>query len=177
MDEGQVRVQLLANKALVAIAGTVASSWEKFTGWLVAGLGASLALIIANLDKLKDVLSVASVSQATRIFFVILVLHAVQKILAVAVAGAVASDEKAVLAKPDPPLEDSEALAIINHIEKSYFFPFSLMIRRTLRRMRNGDLVHVGQLVVRLALASTLFAVGQLLLALWAVWVISRGLT
>lgn len=177
MDAQEARTQLLANKALVAIAGTVASSWEKFTGWLVAGLGASLALIIANLDKTKDVLSVASVSQATRIFFAILVLHAVQKILAVAVAGAVASDEKEALAKADPPLNESEALAIIAHIEKSYFFPFSLMIRKTLQRIRSGDLVHVGRLVVRLALASTLLAVGQLLLAPWAVWVISRGLT
>src|SRR5215207_4854121 len=73
------RVPELSNRLLIGIAGTVADQWEKFTGWLVAGLGATLALIVANLDKAKDMLQAPSVSYAIKVFVAILIVHTAQK--------------------------------------------------------------------------------------------------
>lgn len=178
MDEPEdvTRAGWLGSKVLIGIAGTVARHWEKFTGWLVAGLAASLALIIANMDKTKDMLPAASVSQAVKIFVVILVVHTLQKILAIVVASAADAEQKDVIAKATPPLTKEEAKALIGHIEGSYFFPFSLMIRATIRRLEKGDFIHVGRRIVRLALVSTLLAGVQVVLAVWAVSVIARGL-
>jgi hypothetical protein len=50
----------------VSVAGTISAQWEKFTGWLVTGLAATLALIVSNLDKAKDMLQPSSVSFATQ---------------------------------------------------------------------------------------------------------------
>ena len=170
------RTAVLASKVLIGTAGTIAGQWEKFTGWLVAGLGASLALIIANMDKTKDMLPAASVSQAVKIFIALLLVHTVQKILAFVVASAVDADQKEVIAKASPPLNQQEAIVMLDHIEESYFFPFSCMIHGAFGRIRKGELIHVGRRIIRFALASTLLAAMQVLLAVWAVSVIARGL-
>ena len=177
MDEPHpARAGLLATKMLSGLAATLAGHWEKFTGWLVAGLGASLALIIANMDKAKDMLPAATVSQAVKIFVWLLVVHTVQKILAIVVISAFDASKDDTTSKAEPPVTVAEAAALINHIEASYFFPFSLMITASFNRLRNGDFIHVGRRIIRLALASTLLAMVQVVLAVWAVWVIARGL-
>ncbi|RYF61519.1 MAG: hypothetical protein EOO27_01670 [Comamonadaceae bacterium] len=170
------RAAVLANQTMIGVAGTIASQWEKFTGWLVAGLGAALALIVANLDKTKDMLPASTASQAIKIFVVILMVHTLQKVLSIAVASAAASEEKQVLAKLDPPLTAEEAAGVLDHVEDAYFFPFSCMISDAFRRIRRGELVHVGRRIIRLALVSTVLAGAQVCLAVWLVWGIARGL-
>jgi hypothetical protein len=50
------------------------------------------------------------------------------------------------------------------------------MIRDAFRRMRNGEVTHVGIRVIRLALIATIAAAVQVGLSVWLVWVIAKGL-
>lgn len=170
------QVALQSNKLLITIAGIMAEQWEKFTGWLVTGIAATLALIIANADKTTALLQVASVKYAIKIFIAILVVHAVQRILAIAIASGVAGFEK--FQKPDGAvLDQRQALEVIDTLEDAYFFPFSCMIHSMLRRVRKSELTHVGKRILRLALTSVLLAGVQVCLAVWAVWKIGNGLS
>lgn len=170
------RVGDLTNRVLINVAGTIAAQWEKFTGWLVAGLAAALALIIANLDKTNGMIHGATATTAIKIFVAILIVHTLQKILAIVVASAAAGMEKPSLKDLTPPINDLEASRLLENIEDAYFFPFSCMIHDAFRRIRKGELAHIGTRVVRLALISSLLALVQVGLAIWIVWVIARGL-
>lgn len=170
------RVEELTNKMLINIAGTIASQWEKFTGWLVAGLAAALALIIANLDKTNGMIHAATATTAIKFFVAVLIVHTLQKILAIVVASAAAGMEKPPLKDIAPPLNQVEASMLLDKVEDAYFFPFSCMIHGTLRRVRKGELAHVGTRIVRLALLSSLLALVQVGCSVWIVWVIARGL-
>jgi len=170
------RAPELTNRLLIAVAGTISAQWEKFTAWLVTGLAATLALIIANLDKAKDMLEPASLSYAIKIFVAILLMHTVQRVLAIAVASGVDQMANPAIKDLQPPITPTESAALLANIEAAYFPPFSWMIRGAFRKIRQGELIHIGTRVVRLSLTGTLLAVVQVGLALWLVWVIAKGL-
>jgi len=166
----------MTNKSLVGIASIVAAQYEKFAGWLVAGLGASLALLVSNLDKTKDMIQPASVSYAIKIFVAILVAHTAQKILAIVVSSGATSLQSAVGAVMEPPLTMPELSAYLANLENAYPWPMKGMVRSSFNRMRKGELTFFGKLIAQLSLWSAGLAALQIALAIWLVLVISRGL-
>lgn len=175
-EDNSPRVQVMTNKSLTGVANIVAGQYEKFTGWLVAGLGAALTLLVSNLDKTKDMIAPASVSYAIKIFVAILVAHTVQKILAIIVTSGVTAQENSAGANMDPPLTMAELYAFLSNLESAYPWPMKLMIRKSFARLRKGELTFFGKRLAQLSLCSAGLAALQVVLAIWAVLVIARGL-
>ncbi|MDP9908929.1 hypothetical protein J2W27_001031 [Variovorax boronicumulans] len=174
--DNTVRVQVMTNKSLVGVASIVAAQYEKFAGWLVAGLGASLALLVSNLDKTKDMIQPASAGYAIKIFVAILIAHTAQKILAIVVSSGATSLQSDAAAGMEPPLTMPELSAFLANLENAYPWPLSAMVRRSFNRMHKGKLTFFGKMIARLSLWSAGLAALQILLAIWLVLVLARGL-
>ena len=76
----------------------------------------------------------------------------------------------------DPPLTMPELFAFLANLENAYPWPISAMARRSFDRMRKGELTFFGKMIARLSLWSAGLAALQILLAIWLVLVLARGL-
>lgn len=170
------RVQHLTTKVLVRVAAIAATEYEKFAGWLVAGLGAALALLVSNLDKTKGMIETASVSYAIKIFVAILIAHTAQKILVIIVTSGSSAQRDGAIFEMQPPLTGPELSAFFTNMESAYPWPMRWAISKGLARIQKGELIFFGKWLAGCALFSAGLAVAQVLLAIWAVLVIAKGL-
>ncbi|MDN4587572.1 hypothetical protein DBA29_03545 [Xenophilus aerolatus] len=161
-------VQVAAHRTQLTLADVVASRYDKLTGWLVAGMGAALTLMISNIDKSSAIISVQSIRNALKIFIVLLLVHVAQRLLALVIETAAAAQEKA--SKEDLSKLNglAELFAYLDLLEKPAVRPFSWFVSKTLNQARKGRLmgarmVLLMQFVVFLALAQVLLAVGALI--------------
>lgn len=167
-------VAIAAHRTQLTVAEIVASRYDKLTGWLVAGMGAALTLMISNIDKTTTILSTNSVRTALKIFVGLLVLHMVQRVLALFVETAALVQEKMTKEDLSSLTGLSDLFTFLTILERPTFPPFSWVVARTFNQARRGVLM--GGRIVQVVQAIILLAIAQVACAIWALTVIVRGL-
>ena len=78
-----------AAKVLNAMAGSINTQLAAFSSWMVAGFGAVLGLLVANIDTIAPFIPPTIIGGAVKLFLVAVVLNVFQRYLAAIVAGSV----------------------------------------------------------------------------------------
>lgn len=178
MKPPDIQTSVFAGQLLVVGAQKVSASLDSFSGWLVAGFGATLALFIANLDIVSKFIAPGNIGHAAILFLISAVLAVFEKLLAAFVAsGTAAAIEGAALGKD---LAEREIYldipACFAESKKALYWPGSVFAARAFEKARLGDFAGPGRMYTKLGQLQALIVVIQAVLSLAAAAVIVCGL-
>lgn len=87
--------QHVTNTLMIMAAGRSSNVVDSFTGWLAAGVGGFFALLFSNLDGLKPYIEIGNIKLGAILFFVAIVLTAIEKYIAAIIQGTVEAAKEA----------------------------------------------------------------------------------
>jgi hypothetical protein len=179
MKPSEMQAAIFAGQLLTLATQKVSSSFDTFSGWLVAGFGAALALFIANSDSVSTFVSTRSVKSAAFLFLASAVLAVAAKLLAAFIAaGTTAAVEAAQLGRDLAEREVEIDLArLFAETEKALFWPAKLLARRAFAKAQRGDYAGPGRMYTKVAQLQALAVIIQAVLSFVAALVIVRGIT
>jgi hypothetical protein len=170
------REQQAAQHALLASSAAISSALSTFVGWLLAVSGASLALILSNLEKIAPHVEVRSFKWALVWFGCSLLLGLMSRWLGTAVAGAVAATSAMQeRAERLGPIDGFNQLAFTKLLSDGLMPIYRCLSWRSYRRAKKGDFVPALRGITYQSQAQALLALGQLLLVFIAVVVFVHG--
>ncbi len=162
----------LASTVIQGAAAELSRNLDLFSGWLLAGFGAVLGLVIANIDSISVSLPPERVFGATKIFIWAAGLALVAKYLSLIVVTArsvgdqaAASTEKLLSQEPQA-LAQSSFSALFSEIEGAFFYPAKWYMRWNLRKIHDGDFVHGARLLMKIAQFQSVLVLTQSILHL-----------
>jgi hypothetical protein len=167
-------IPLATHELVIAAGGVIAEKWEKFGGWVIAGFAAVAGLSVSNYERAVQMTSARTVTVVLVMFFLAVVLHAVQKIAATMVQAGVAGGKAGKEMKLE--LKPREVEPFLNSVTSVYPWPMSLLIGRMFEKMLTKGVTHVSGIMIRAALLSAGLAALQLLIGLGAIGVIGFAL-
>lgn len=178
MNSSEIQATVFAGQILNIATQKVSSSFDTFSGWLVAGFGAALTLFIANLDTVSKFASLASIKSASFFFLASALLAVIDKLLASFVAaGTAAAIEGAALGKDIAEREiEIDVARLFFETEKALFWPGKLLARRALSKAQSGDFAGPARLYTKVAQLQVLIVLIQAILSLIVAVVIVRGI-
>lgn len=164
-------VAALTHAMVLAIAGVVTDKWEKPAAWLVAGFAAVAALAVSNFDKAVQLTGAQTMYAVLVMFFLAVVAHVAQRFASTIVQASVAGYE--VGKKVDiEKLFPAELDLLMGGLVAAYPWPANLIVRRMFAKLVAFGPEHINKLTMRIAMAASLAALVQVLLALVAIaWV------
>ncbi|MGH9858475.1 MAG: hypothetical protein ACRD5F_00470 [Candidatus Acidiferrales bacterium] len=169
----QIAELVLANRLLTVMASRVSENLATFSSWLIGSFAGILALLIANLSDLSEVLPAKAVGTSASIFLIAVGLHVLQRYLAAIVAGgAIVTREAEALPTP----AHLDFTVVFRQLERATFWPTSILVRRMLARVQAGDLAAGGRLYGKLAQIQSYLVFGQLAFVVWAALKLAKTL-
>lgn len=171
--------KVFANSLLTLGAGKSSAALDNFSGWLLAGFGAVLALLLSNLDSVAPYLPISTVRLAAFIFIIAAAFGVAEKYLAALLSGAVeaslvSSELGEKMADRDI---DLDFAFIFAETERASFPPARWIVRRMLRKVREGDLVASGRFFSRCSQVQGVLVLCEAILIILATCLIVSGLT
>lgn len=173
-----VREKVLVNSLLFAAVGKGSAIIDSFSNWLLAGFAAAITFLLGNLQAVSEYVSKSSVQYCAYLFFGVLVLGILEKILATIVgsasAGAAAGREIAAdNFKQDIELDPA---VIFRESEKAILRPMRWFVSRSFKKAQAGDLTAAARSFTLVAQIQGFFVALQVLVVLRAVYVIAKGM-
>lgn len=144
-----------------------------FASWMVAGFGAMLGLLVANIDTVSPFIAPVVVGASVKLFLAALVLNVLQRYLAAMVAGSIAVAHEVQLIPID---HEVDLGYVVREIECATFWPTSILVRWSNRKALSGDLAVSGRLNVRLAQIQGWLVLGQMIVVVSSTVLIANGL-
>jgi hypothetical protein len=165
-QDNVVRARMLAGLMLVATAGRLTASLDRFSSWALASGGAFLALLIASAKDLTSVLPQGVISQTAFIFLYAAVVGVIQKYMAAGICGAAESAKSAMEFGEKVGVVDRQTL--FSEMERGYPRPWRYAVSRAYKRSMEGDYSFGGRMLSRLSLLHSLLVLLETSLLLWA---------
>lgn len=134
---------IYAGRMLSIMAQCISSELAKYSGWMIAGFGAFLGLIVANIDKVAPYIAPQAIGCSVSVFMVAVVLNVFQRYMAAIVAssGAVAKEVEAISIVP--PFNMPYTLS---QIELSTFWPARKFVGWSNAKILAGDIALAGRI-------------------------------
>ena len=178
MKPSEIQARIISGQLLVVAAHKASASLDSFSGWLVAGFGAALALFIANLDTVSAFIDPYNIKCAAILFIVSAVLATVERLIAAFVAsGTAAGIEGAALGMDLAEREvDLDITTFFAETKKALYWPGSVFASRAFAKAQAGDFAGPGRMYVKIGQLQALVVIIQAALSLSAAAVIVCGL-
>jgi|SRR5690348_6541728 hypothetical protein len=172
------QANIAAGQLLIVAAQKVSASFDSFSGWLLAGFGAALALFIANLDAISDHIDSYSIRYAAGLFLASAVLAVLQKLLAMFVAGGTAAGVAGAAMGKDLADRgiDLDVATFFEETKKALYWPGTIFASRAFKKAQSGDFAGPGRMYVKISQFQALIVVIQASLSLAAAAVVVCGL-
>jgi hypothetical protein len=173
-----IHEKALAGRVLSMIARVVSAEQTSFTGWMVAGGGASFGIIVVNIASVSQFIEPARIGLAVLLFLLVVGLHTVQRWLSAITTGSAAASGEAhqlitELAARGQPLNVQE---LVHEIEKGILPPTKWLVRRQSAKILQGDLAAGGRLQLLLVQIQGYLVLLQMFLLLTAAAVLAFAL-
>jgi hypothetical protein len=140
---------------------------------MMVGFAAILGALLANLDSSSKFLAAETLSSISKLFAVAVLFCVIQRYSAAVVASSSAVAEEI---EKHPPPEKMNIASFMEQMEGATLWPMRYMVRRSNRRILQGDLAAGGRLISTFAQIEAWLVFAQLLLVLAAAWVLASGL-
>ena len=172
------QANIAAGQLLIVAAQKVSASFDSFSGWLLAGFGAALALFIANLDTVSGYIDFSSIRCAASLFLLSAVLAVFQKLLAMFVAGGTAAGVAGAAMGKDLADRgiDLDIATFFEETKRALYWPGTVFASRAFNKAKSGDFAGPGRMYVKISQLQALAVLAQASLSLAAAAVIVCGL-
>ena len=178
-DQGDFREAIIANGLMASMGNRVTEQLSTFSSWLIASYALVLGLLIANIKSVAMFLPAACIGSSAEFYLVALLFHVFQRYLAASLAAgaAVQKDTEELLAKKnDPNLPPLQPTVIFDLVARGLWWPVNKYTNWLIRKMLAGDLSLAGRAQMVMAQIHALLVFAQMMLIIWAAFVIARAL-
>lgn len=157
----------VADRILGAYGAMLSSELQRFGGWIAAGSGGAIALLLGNLTDLSASMEVRAIFTACWLFVASLLVYVLEKWIAAQVSGASAALPIVMEAHEGVDLDRLDGPKVIATMIGRSIWPFSWFMRRAAKKRHEP-----GARIARLSQVQTWGLVLQLLLALGAIGIL-----
>jgi hypothetical protein len=158
---------------LMAMAECMSANLTKFAGWMLLGYTAILGALVANLDSAEKFLAPNTLSRLALLFSVVVLINLLQRYSSAVVSSSTEVGKK-VKEQPIPPNMDT--VAFLTELEHATLWPARLMVRRSNRKLLDGDLAAGGRLLSTFAQVEAWLVFAQVIVTVAATLVFAYGL-
>jgi hypothetical protein len=175
-ENNKIDESILIGKTLSLIAIGVTTSFEKFSGWLLAGFGAAFALLLSNIETVAKFIAVEDIKTGVLLYLIALASGVFQRWLAAGInAGAMVSKEAEDLGANAP--EGIDFDNVLTQIENSTFYPQKWLVRYQFNQVRKNDYAAPGRMQATMAQIQGRLVLVQGVLVISSIVVMVRGLS
>lgn len=163
-----LNTSLTAGHVLSVGAGRLSASLDKFSGWLLAGFGATYGLLLAHLDSVASYLQVSNVKSGAAFFVAAACAAACQKLIAAYVAAGTAAeadgrDNGRDLARARAPLNVE---SMYKQVNEGLLWPWRTFNARMTAKAVGGDYAVMGRFHAKASQVQCYFVAVQFCLSL-----------
>lgn len=163
-----LNTSLTAGHILSIGAGRLSASLDKFSGWLLAGFGATYGLLLAHLDSVAVYLRVSNIKFGAAFFLAAACAAACQKLIAAYVAAGTAAegdgrDTGKDLANAGVPLNVE---SMYKQVNQGLLWPWRTFNARMTAKAVAGDYAVMGRFHAKASQVQCYFVVAQFCLSL-----------
>jgi hypothetical protein len=134
----------IAATLILEAVGKASAMLDSFSGWLLGGFAAAVALLIAQLSSLTKYISLSTIRGCLVLFIISVITALIQKYISSAIQAASQSATAArdiLVKEPFSNFVPSLRLDVfLSEVERAIFFPVRLLVRRSFEKIRQGDL-------------------------------------
>lgn len=177
-NEPPINERTAAQKTLIAATRRVGDALPPFSTWLMGGSGATLALVVANIDTVSKFIEITHIRFGLIVFILSLAVAVVATYLSTMVKTALGG------------LEDGEALGkeirsttntfdlrlYMTEYERGLFPPIRWLARSSMKKAMLGDVVAGARMIAKLSQVQALLVACQSLLTLLALGALAFGM-
>ncbi|MFN9091771.1 MAG: hypothetical protein ACK5V0_09800 [Alphaproteobacteria bacterium] len=167
-----------ARRSLLATTQRVGDSIPSFSTWLLAGVGATFSLLIANLEKVTQFIDIGFIKVGMIAFVISLILAVVATYLAAVVKGALAAqhDAEELTKELIASGETMDVNTFILEFQRGLLPHVRGVSRRAFEKALSGDSLAGARLIAKLSQVQALLVAFQSLLAVLGLATIAFGL-
>jgi hypothetical protein len=167
--------KLLVSSLLFASSGKASAIIDSFSNWLLAGFAAAITFLLGNIESLSDYLPGDTLQYCAYLFFVVLVLGIIEKIIATVVASASAGATvgRQIASQNLDSGAQLQASVIFSESLRAVLPPMRWFVARSFRKTESGDVTAAARAFTKCAQAQGLLVVAQVACVLRAVYVIA----
>lgn len=175
-QDNNINESMLIGKTLSLLALGTTVSLEKFSSWLLAGFGATFALILSNIETVSNFISVENIKTGVILYLIALGLGVLQRWLGAGILGASSvSKEVEVLGANAP--KDINIYNVLTEIENITFYPQKWLVRYQFNKVRNNDFAAPGRMQARMAQIQGILVLVQGVLVISSIVVMVQGIS
>ena len=172
--EGKKTVSAAVGATLTISAGYASASLDKLAYWFLAGFGASLSLILTNLNEISVFIQIKSIACSAYLFLWASVLCLAQRYVAMVIGCCVSSaKEGRELGEKFGHMDVKEYITQMKAAIPCFLRPLS---NDLLDKVENNDFAAVGQMLMRLSLFQGLIVSIEVIVLLSALSKIVSGI-
>lgn len=174
----RLNAQLLAASTLMASSAALSKLVDSFGVWLLAGFGAAVALLLANLDAVEPIyLPAKALGEVLMLLLWALGLAVLQRYLGIGVQAGAETFERTLgrIGRVDATTIDWPTFNA--EIARAYPPPWRWVTRWAQRRAEAGDATVAARLVARLAVVQGLLVLAEVAVIGYAVYAAARVLS
>jgi len=177
-SEPPMTEQAAAQLALLAATRRAGDALPLFSNWLLAGLGAALALVVANIEKISRFVEVTHIRFGLIIFLLSLAVAIVATYLSTVVKAALGAQEdgEAIGKRAAASPQDFDVTVFMAEYERGLLPPIKWLAHLVMSKAQAGDFGASVRVIAKLSQLQALLVVCQGLLALVAVGALAFGL-
>jgi len=153
--------KVLAALTLMGGAVSLSKRVDGFAVWLLAGLGAALGLMLANLDAVLSYIPAAEFRATVNLFLCALGLAVLQRYLGVGIHVGAETFEATLGRFCRVGIGNFDLSTFNAEVDKAYPPPWRWVVRWARRRGEAGDTTLMGRLVARLGLAQSILVLAE----------------
>lgn len=173
-----IHEKVLASNLLLAGTAESSAALDKFASWLVAGFGAALGFLIANLGGISVFVSPATLKCTATLFLWSAAIVAVEKYLAAVIGGASRASSIAAAAGEKAAADQLEIdfAVVFAEMKKALIWPTRSLASRAFTKALAGDLAYSSRCLARLSHLQGVLVLAVSVLVVWAIARITNGL-
>lgn len=167
-----------AQQTLLAATRRVGEALPAFSTWLLGGLGASFALVVANIETVSRFIEVTHIRFGLIIFLASLGVAVLATYLSTIVKAALGAQEdgEALGKRISASAGSFDVSLFVSEYERGLLPPIRWIARSSLNKAKAGDIVAGARMIAKLSQVQALLVAGQSILALVAVGGLAFGL-
>ncbi|MBY6106822.1 hypothetical protein KUW19_10085 [Ferrimonas balearica] len=144
-ENNKVHESILVGKLLSLTAYAATSSMDKFSGWMLAGAGAALTLVLSNIDTVSSFVPLSDIKLGVILFLVALALGVMQRWFTTSIlAGSMVSDKAEELGRNAP--EEFDYNHVLLEMEKAILYPQKWLVQYQYNKVIAGDFAAPGRM-------------------------------
>jgi len=163
----------VTSQTLVLIAVSTSETMDKFSNWLVLGLGGIIGLLVSNISQLTGYVDIHEIKISGVIYIFIFLLGFIQKLLFMRVSASAAGYRIAMENTEEKGVTDYDGLTVIDEIKKATLPGLRWMVTkgidRSIQEIKAGNHYWTHRWTARFSQIQMLVVLLEALLTLWVV--------